>query len=718
MQDLQQIPRTALVGTAGQVEITGDATRVLAGGSPITLSLPSSLSLTGLTLSGLTASRLVATDGSKALSSVAALTSWIAGTSNRITVGDDGDGSVTLNLPQDIHTAAVPDFAGAVLTNAAQRQLRLAYDGSLYVDFRVFNTGSMQITPSHAGLDHLAVIYNKDATATLALIQQNAGASAALSLTLSSSGSGSTLISLNRGSTTYGLKVDAADSDAFKLTLIGTLMRVDANGTALFGYTRGGTATDALGVGDAVFGLAGTEYRLFWDQSDGNLRFFRASTGTAHMVLGPEASDNSYWGFGAAAGISTLTTANYFLECSVTGADPGLFFNVPLTSGYMIFTVENANILLRMDETVFHVNPSNGDIDFQVRSLNETMLIVDAATDKVYIGGTDAWRFSDGAGLEAQGNRRFSHGTSALLTTATEGFLHIQSCAGTPTGVPDTIPTGQIPLVWDSTNNILYAYDGGWVNTGAGGAIGGSGTNTQLAYFTAGTTLASDAGLTYDAANDLLTVAGRLRVGTATDDASAGDAVFGLTGSAYRLLWDQSDGDLRFFRSTTGTAYMSIGPLLESNEYWGIGVAAGITTHANANSIIAMSMNVADPGLYLNAPIENGFIDFFIENTVGTCHMDETEVVVNPYDAGVDFRVRGDSVTQLLHVDVSADAAYCGNNFGVGTGADFAGGTNILSIKEGTEPTSDPAAGTAALYVKNGSLKCRIGGSVYTLTPS
>ncbi len=65
----------------------------------------------GLTLTGLTASRLISTDASKSLSSVSDLTSWIAGTANRVTVADDSDGTVTLSGPQDIHTGASPTFA-------------------------------------------------------------------------------------------------------------------------------------------------------------------------------------------------------------------------------------------------------------------------------------------------------------------------------------------------------------------------------------------------------------------------------------------------------------------------------------------------------------------------------------------------------------------------------------------------------------------------------
>lgn len=61
---------------------------------------------TGLTLSGLTATRLLATDAGKTLLSVATLTNWIAGTVNRVTIADDGDGTATLNAPQDLHTLA------------------------------------------------------------------------------------------------------------------------------------------------------------------------------------------------------------------------------------------------------------------------------------------------------------------------------------------------------------------------------------------------------------------------------------------------------------------------------------------------------------------------------------------------------------------------------------------------------------------------------------
>lgn len=51
-------------------------------------------------------------------------------------------------------------------------------------------------------------------------------------------------------------------------------------------------------------------------------------------------------------------------------------------------------------------------------------------------------------------------GAGALATTATSGFLHIPTCAGTPTGTP-TITTGLVPMIYDSTDNVFYIYTGG-----------------------------------------------------------------------------------------------------------------------------------------------------------------------------------------------------------------------------------------------------------------
>ena len=91
-----------VAGTVNQITITDDGDGTITISAPQDIHTGASPVFVGLALSGLTASRLMATDGAKAAESVAALTSWIAGTANEITVTDDGDGTVTLSLPSDI----------------------------------------------------------------------------------------------------------------------------------------------------------------------------------------------------------------------------------------------------------------------------------------------------------------------------------------------------------------------------------------------------------------------------------------------------------------------------------------------------------------------------------------------------------------------------------------------------------------------------------------
>lgn len=104
-----------------------------------------------------------------------------------------------------------------------------------------------------------------------------------------------------------------------------------------------------------------------------------------------------------------------------------------------------------------------------------------AQTFRVYRSYTDASNYSrwtvkwntstailqaEGAGTGTNGSTAF--GNAALATNATVGFLMIPSCAGTPTGTPADIPTGQSPIVYDSTNKKLCLWDGAaWVQTAA-----------------------------------------------------------------------------------------------------------------------------------------------------------------------------------------------------------------------------------------------------------
>jgi hypothetical protein len=54
-----------------------------------------------------------------------------------------------------------------------------------------------------------------------------------------------------------------------------------------------------------------------------------------------------------------------------------------------------------------------------------------------------------------------SIGQGAIATTATEGFVFIPTCAGAPTGVPSPVLNGKA-MIYDTTNNKLWVYNGSW----------------------------------------------------------------------------------------------------------------------------------------------------------------------------------------------------------------------------------------------------------------
>lgn len=86
------------VGTVNQLNIAGDGTAIVTFSTPQDTHTGAIPTFAGLTLSGLTASRLLASDGAKALASTSA-SSWVLGTAGQVVVTDNGDGTVTLSSP-------------------------------------------------------------------------------------------------------------------------------------------------------------------------------------------------------------------------------------------------------------------------------------------------------------------------------------------------------------------------------------------------------------------------------------------------------------------------------------------------------------------------------------------------------------------------------------------------------------------------------------------
>jgi len=94
-----------------------------------------------ITLTDLLASRLIATDSGKVLESIADLTAWIIQSSaNQVVVVDNGDGTVTLSLPQNVHTDATPEFAGLTIKDSGDNLIFYVNNDEMY-----FTGGAIEI---------------------------------------------------------------------------------------------------------------------------------------------------------------------------------------------------------------------------------------------------------------------------------------------------------------------------------------------------------------------------------------------------------------------------------------------------------------------------------------------------------------------------------------------------------------------------------------------
>lgn len=83
------------------------------GDETVTLSLPGAIKLDSAT-----ASRLLATNGSKKTAS-ADLASWVTGTTDELDVTDDGDGTITLSVPSEFLSRIVCS-GGNVVTSGGE----------------------------------------------------------------------------------------------------------------------------------------------------------------------------------------------------------------------------------------------------------------------------------------------------------------------------------------------------------------------------------------------------------------------------------------------------------------------------------------------------------------------------------------------------------------------------------------------------------------------
>jgi hypothetical protein len=149
------------------------------------------------------------------------------------------------------------------------------------------------------------------------------------------------------------------------------------------------------------------------------------------------------------------------LQIGTTTQDGMLTVVAPASTGYGAFDAATsgfANLNFKTGGTVYaYMGSANAFVtggtanDFGFRAQNSMVFASGGGTERARI--TSSGNFVAG-------------GSVALATTATDGFLYVPTCAGTPTGTPTAI-TGMAPIVVNTTNNKLYFYSGGaWRDAG------------------------------------------------------------------------------------------------------------------------------------------------------------------------------------------------------------------------------------------------------------
>jgi len=291
----------------------------------------------------------------------------------------------------------------------------------------------------------------------------------------SQSSSGDAFIRLSlSGSTSFALGIDNSDADNFKLSRntagnasLGTndILTIDTSDRGGFGVTTNSSfkfrinKTSENTVLQLIHSdaLTSPSEEIRQDSTgDASIRW-QLGTGDS-FIAGIDNSDGNFFkiSYGSAGNAALGTNDRIAIDLSGRIVVQGSTF----TSGRLVQLnhFEEGSWLWLSSS---FINPAitlenNG-------SGGRTWQIISPRTGGTFAAGAFVVRDNTGAanrlGIDLNGN--FVIGPlSALGTTATDGFLYIPSCAGTPTGVP-TAFTGKIPLVYDSTNNILYAYSGG-----------------------------------------------------------------------------------------------------------------------------------------------------------------------------------------------------------------------------------------------------------------
>lgn len=183
-----------------------------------------------------------------------------------------------------------------------------------------------------------------------------------------------------------------------------------------------------------------------WELLEGStVRMFASAGGRTHMGTNPTGSASGTFTVGRhdAVSYSAIEAFNdqaasfAQLRCHNSNANNllDMFAHGSTSAGTFLGSNNTSTVALRANASLFKIGTlSNHNMELGTNDTRRLLL--------------------DNAGNVVPG-------TAAIATTATDGYIYSQSCAGAPTGAP-TAYAGRVPMVYDSTNNRIYFYNGSW----------------------------------------------------------------------------------------------------------------------------------------------------------------------------------------------------------------------------------------------------------------
>jgi hypothetical protein len=233
-------------------------------------------------------------------------------------------------------------------------------------------------------------------------------------------------------------------------------MRLDSSGNLGLGVTPSawGSGWSALQVGSRT---------VVHSAPDG-----RASFGGNYYVDG---TDARYIASAAATQLMQVSGDFRFFTAPSGTAGNAISFSQVMTldaSGNLLVGATSALLAASGRGNITLNGTGSTIVSFGISGVNSGYIYSDANLLEINAVGSRSINFTtnntERARIPAAGGMVV--GTAALATSATDGFLYVPTCAGTPTGTPTT-QTGTAPIVVDTTNNKLYFYSGGqWRDAG------------------------------------------------------------------------------------------------------------------------------------------------------------------------------------------------------------------------------------------------------------